>query len=741
MVRLSARFSSPHQRYLDDSGITELREETLRTMAYGVIIMAIIYDLWLAAAPERISALRWPLDLGLVTVAIATLLLRQYRQAWASLVLNLGLGVLVITSTFLYPHYPIFCGISLLVVLIALLHGWRAGFASALLYSLILLALPQAIEIQIDSVIIGPALVLIWLGAFLAWLGTRPLQKALQWAWHSYEQELKAIEALRDRQAELVQLNRSLNDACERLEIANQEIERARVAAVRARVQRDRFAASVSHEMRTPLNMIIGFTEVMVEAPKVYYGEELPLTYREDLQAVYRNACHLSQLIDDILDLAQIEAEHLVLDRSWNSLVEVVDEAVLTTQGLFQTKGLDLRADIPAGLPLVRIDRTRIRQILINLLSNAARFTRVGGVTVTTQEADHDVIVSVRDTGSGIPREYLRQIFEEFSLAELSAHRAEGGTGLGLTISKRLAELHGGNLWVESEPGCGSTFSFSLPKQENVVAGTSRLPWDSWTRPVETGSPLPTILAFTDDPLCTRLLQRHLEGYRTQVSPSASDLKRSNPSASPVAVVEVTANPDERTENYERNLLNLPTIRCAVTSSVARTQQAGAYSYLTKPVMRSQLQALLRTLPRGIHSCLVIDDDPEMVRLLGKMLRSLRRGWEIRSVVNGTEALGILQTWRPDLVFLDLLMPGVDGHKVLQTIQDDERLRTIPVIIVSALSPEVEQIAARQITIHAPQTLNASEFMRCLKANLDLVVAATRSDRSGVPGSSGVLVG
>src|SRR5579884_2907049 len=502
-----ADLSAMQRAYREQSGLDEFRLATLRLVLPGVVALAVLYDVWLGAFPDQRPAQPWPLDLLLLAVGIGPWFLLRRGVVAAGLALYTGLTVAIVAATYLHPTYPIVCMLALLVVLIATVHGWASGLVSAGAFSGLITVLQVHPAFHLSPAAAAPALVIVWLGAMLAWISARPVEAALRWAWYSYVQELKAVDAARSRQAELARLNRSLRDACEQLENANRELDRARRAAIKARLLRDRFAATVSHEMRTPLNLIIGFSEVMVETPEVYYGERLPASFHEDLRAIYRNACHLSQLVNDILDLAQIEADHLALEKTWTSLPEIIDEAVLVTRGLFQTKGLYLDVEVPRDLPLVLADRTRIRQIIINLLSNAARFTRVGGITIGARETEHDVLVWVRDTGSGIPNEYIQQIFDEFSQADTPLRREVGGSGLGLTISKRLAELHGGNLWAESELGRGSTFSFTLPKQTNVAAGTSRPEWETWIRLQESSAPGKTVLALSSGRVPLQLLQ------------------------------------------------------------------------------------------------------------------------------------------------------------------------------------------------------------------------------------------
>src|SRR5262249_22616907 len=219
---------------------------------------------------------------------------------------------------------------------------------------------------------------------------------------------------LRDREAELSRVAKSLREACIRLEEMNAELERAQRAAEDARRLKSEFAATISHELRTPLNLIIGFSEMMMNAPVAYAGQRLPESYRRDLEAIYRNAGQISRLIDDVLDLSQIDAQRMALERSNVSLRQIVDEATSTVALLLEHLGLCLTVHVSPDLPALYVDPTRIRQILINFLNNAARFTDRGGITVRATADEYEVVVAVTDTGVGIPPEDLPYVFEEF---------------------------------------------------------------------------------------------------------------------------------------------------------------------------------------------------------------------------------------------------------------------------------------------------------------------------------------
>ena len=222
---------------------------------------------------------------------------------------------------------------------------------------------------------------------------------------------------------------------------------------------KSRFLANMSHELRTPLNAILGYTELMTDT---IYGE-VPAKMRHVLERVQQSGRHLLGLINDILDLSKIEAGQLILSVEEYSVGDVVKSVVAAVGSLAAEKKLALTAIVPADLPRGKGDERRITQVLLNLVGNAIKFTEAGEIRIGTSATDGSFLVSVSDTGSGIPQADQQRIFEEFQQVDSSSTRIKSGTGLGLSIAKRIVEMHGGRMWVESSVGKGSTFSFSLP--------------------------------------------------------------------------------------------------------------------------------------------------------------------------------------------------------------------------------------------------------------------------------------
>ncbi|MBI2940821.1 MAG: response regulator, partial [Chloroflexi bacterium] len=554
-------------------------------------------------------------------------------------------------------------------------------------------------------------------------------------------QELVKMEEVRRHRGELSRMLKSLNEAYDHLRRLNEELARARQVAEEARRLKAEFATNLSHELRTPLNLIIGFSELMVTAPHLYGDQpvSIPLSgaLRRDLDAIHRNAQHLSSLLDDILDLGQIEAGKVGLYKERLPLADVAAEAAAVVEKLFEARGLGLTVTVPADLPSPYADRTRVRQILINLLNNAARFTDRGGVSIRAWASDSDVVVATEDTGIGIAPPDIPRVFEEFHQLGSPDRPAQGGRGLGLAICRHLVELHGGSIWAESEVGRGTTFFFSLPIHEAVVPLTEAATRHRWLRAAQSGdTEARTVVAVAEDPAIQRLFARHLGGYRVVGVPTweqACELA----SADPVrAFVVATATPRECLAAVERlpeRGYQAPVAICSLPTRQALAQRLGAAAYLTKPVSRAQVEDVLSSLGLRIRRVLVVDDDPEMARLLADMIRSFGRGHRVGLASGGAEALALLRERRYDVVLLDIRMPDIDGQTVLQQMRADEKLRKIPVVVVTAMFGQDAVPNAGTLAITRWPGLSAEELTRCLQASLDSLIETAPSTAGALP--------
>lgn len=499
----------------------------------------------------------------------------------------------------------------------------------------------------------------------------------------SLEEAHRRIQAA---QEELARYSRTLEDMVAQrtaeLQERTAQLEAALARATEADRLKSEFLANMSHELRTPLNSIIGFSRVILN------GIDGPITdlQRTDLTAIHNSGVHLLGLINDILDLSKIEAGRMELHKEAVDLGPVVRGVLDTCIPLVQDKPVELVERIPPDLPPVYADRTRVRQIILNLVSNAIKYTDRGAITVMACARDNEVVVSVHDTGIGINPQDLGKVFEAFRQVGRAVERRAAGTGLGLTISKRFVEMHGGQIWVESEPGQGSTFYFTLPAMLT--------PRPAVAAPAEEPVRAPagrTVLVVDDEPDVISLFRRYLEaeGYQVIGATDAVEALRLAWEQHPYAITLDIHLADEdgwtvlRALKEDQATCNIPVIICSVVQDEDTGFSLGAADYLTKPIGQEELVAALARLRRPVREIVVIDDEPLD---LAAMVRGLEQAgrYLVIPAGSGEEGLRAIQEHLPDLIILDLLMPGVDGFEVLARLKSDRRIRAIPIIVVTA---------------------------------------------------------
>jgi GAF domain-containing protein/DNA-binding response OmpR family regulator len=454
---------------------------------------------------------------------------------------------------------------------------------------------------------------------------------------------------------------------------------------------KDQFLANMSHELRTPLNSIIGFSRVILK------GIDGPVTelQEQDLNAIYNSGQHLLRLINDILDLSKIQAGKMELAFDDVNLSELLQSVIPTAAGLIKDKPIQLIQNIAPDIPIIRADSMRIRQVVLNLLANAAKFTEEGSITVgagveMNKEGQPEAVVKVTDTGPGISQEDQKKLFQAFSQVDASPTRKTGGSGLGLSICLRLIELHGGHIGVNSEPGKGSTFYFTLPlpKIKESNPNINIQPGDK------------VILAVDDDAQVIGLYERYLhpQGYQVialtdptqtieranQLKPYAITLDIMMPGKDGWSVLqELKNNPDTR---------DIPVIVCSILEEEERGFSLGASDYLVKPILEEDLlKALDRLNGDGkIRDVLVIDDNPKDLRLIEKILKADDRYHPI-CAKSGPEGWKKLSENPPHAVVLDLFMPDMDGFAILEKLRTTPDLNDIPVLVVSGVDLSAEQ--------------------------------------------------
>lgn len=636
------------------------------------------------------SWLRWELLCGglllQILVGMAWLLASRWPRvaAWVTIVTAIG--------AFLYAHWQHPSAAILLLtplpVLMALgLQGGVAALTIAGVETGFFLAAPL-------TVAQGTALFAMWLILGLVWVMLRPLQAVTTWSWQQYAQLRAQLDSTRDHKAELQQALHELMNANRQLDLLNERLAAMRLVAEEASKTKAAFVAKVSHEFRTPLNMIIGLIDLTVQTPELY-GAALPPTLLQDLQIVQRNCTHLASMIDDVLDLSQTEAGRLALRREWVDLQPEVAAALMVVRPLLEKKQLAVEVESAGPLPTVYCDRTRIRQVILNLLSNAARYTEKGGISVALAVEAQTLSVRVSDTGPGIAAADLEKIFEPFYQAGVAPWQERKGNGLGLSISKQLIELHHGQLWVESAVGVGSTFAFRLPLSSPTVpiAGAGRWISEDWlwherlTPPRLPSPPTGQRLVIYDErgELAT-LLAQHRDEREVVDAPTfaeAVQAAQACPAHALLLNTEQAATVGPLVQRAAAALPDTPVFGYALPAHGTAPLAAGLVHYLTKPVTRADLRQALARIDKPVRRILIVDDDLEFRSLLTRMLQSLDSALTITVAADGQQGLMLLQE-QPDLLFLDVTMPMVDGWQLLQRKNDDPSLQAIPVLMLSA---------------------------------------------------------
>ena len=463
---------------------------------------------------------------------------------------------------------------------------------------------------------------------------------------------------------------------------------------------KSQFLANMSHELRTPLNSIIGFSRVILKGIDGAIND----TQKQDLSAIYNSGQHLLSLINDILDLSKIEAGKMELSISDVNVVDMVNSVLSTAAGLVKDKPIRLLTNIPDNMPIMRADATRTRQVLINFLSNAAKFTDEGNITVaasivTSPKGKQEVMLTVTDSGPGIAVQDQIKLFLPFSQVDDSPTRKTGGTGLGLSICRSLIEMHGGRigmLW--SEIGKGSTFFFTIPTHEPVAAPPQ------WRLPASDSN---VILAIDDDPRVISLYERYLKphGYQVMALTNPKEAVARAKEVCPFAITLDIMMPEKDGWQVMRDLKNdpetrdIPIVVCSIMENQEKGISMGAADYLLKPFLQEDLINAFNRLNRDglIREVLVIDDDPEDLRLVQKMIEDADQGsakFHVTLAKGGQLGWEEIQNRQPDAIILDLFMPDMNGFAILEQMRSSPTLRHIPVIVLTGadLTPDQHKL-------------------------------------------------
>jgi hypothetical protein len=463
------------------------------------------------------------------------------------------------------------------------------------------------------------------------------------------------------------------------------ELLSARRVAETANSAKSQFLANMSHELRTPLNAIIGYSEMLEEEAE----ERSDPASVADLRKIRAAGRHLLALINDVLDLSKIEAGKMELHLEAFELRSAIEAVAATVAPLIEKNGNTLRLDLAEGLGTVRADVTRVRQVLLNLLSNASKFTEHGTITLRAVREPgplgETMCFTVQDSGIGMTPEQLGRLFQAFSQAEASTSSKYGGTGLGLAISKMFCEMMGGTISVVSSPGAGTAFTVRLPVEVRDPDAVAPMP------PGEVGRAVGTVLVIEDDPATRQLLVRMLgkDGFRVLEAAGGEDgLALARAERPDVITLDVLMPGLDgwgvlAVLKSEPALASIPVVMLTISDERGLGFSLGAAEYLTKPIERAQLSAVLSRYRRSPGAGVLIVEDDAATR--GVLRRSLEKdGWTVTEAENGRVGLECIAVATPALVLLDLMMPEMDGFEFLDGMRARGATDAPPVVVITA---------------------------------------------------------
>jgi len=667
--------------------------------------------------------------LGLASLVAHRMVARRYTL---TLILwQVAVAALVVAASFAFGNAALLLLIAILPLLSAITLGWQAALVAEL--SVIVLVIGAQRAAALAPISAGHAGLIMLFGALtgmVGWTATAHLITVTRWALSSLDQaRVNLVDAREQRlvllqtQEDLTRANHELTRLAERLKALGQVAEEARQAKVE-------FVSNVSHELRTPLNMIIGFSDMISRSPHVY-GGRLPASLLTDISAIRRNAEHLSTLVNDVLDLSQVEAGRMALSRTWVDLASLICDALGVVQPLYESRGLYLKSDVEANLPPVFCDETRVRQVAINLLGNAGRFTEHGGVLIRCRREGSEMMISVADTGPGIALKDQQRIFEPFQQADVSTRRRQGGSGLGLTISKQFVEMHGGRMWLESEPGTGTTIIFTLPLAQPTVwvpevggrvrrslIADDEVGYRLRTRPSSAPTTPVNVRMVVVDPEQTlqRLLNRYLPDVDVEAAPDVEQAMTALNRSPAQALVLNDASPGTLYAVLENLPFGTPAISCWLPGEHDAAKRLGVVEYLIKPLAIDKLLTALAGLRQPVRTVLIVDDEEDELHLFARMLESQANKYSILRVTSGQRALSMLRSRKPDVMLLDLTMPAMSGFQVLEEKARDASIADIPVIVISSRDPAGDPILSNTLTVTQTPGISQRALIECIYA-------------------------
>ena len=529
---------------------------------------------------------------------------------------------------------------------------------------------------------------------------------------------------------------------------AMREIRTLSEAAEAASRAKSQFLANMSHELRTPLNAIIGFSELL----SMRRGGDLSDAQRRYVDHIMTSGRHLLSLINDVLDLSKVEAGKMEMHAEEFVFEEVVSETLGIVRDMVRAKSIQLHTELPGAMPPILADKKKVRQILLNLLSNAVKFTpprgEIGvrvGFFRNGDETSGTLEVAVWDTGPGIPPDHRSKIFREFHQVDASYTREQEGTGLGLALSRKLVEMHGGRIWFETEVGAGTTFSFSIPQEgphpaEHTAAEQPPRETPQWDPEDEIKKQLPTVLLVersraridTLEDLLTR------EGFQVAIADTPETALRKARELRPIAMIVNILLTRKTGWQILKDLQKDPVMRTTPIIFVADIDERhinfslGAIAYIEKTVQSDHLLAYVENLRNALRqedgfSVLIIDDDPLVTERVYDLLTP--KGINVHHAATGKDGIALAQKLRPSVIFLDLILPDLDGFEVAARLRAHPATKAILLLVFTAGDFRTENLVRLGSSIFGVARqgiLSHRDFLRDLELIRRLSETATK---------------
>lgn len=508
----------------------------------------------------------------------------------------------------------------------------------------------------------------------------------------------KMLREARERKVDLEQALEGQANANRQLALANKKMAILSKMADDSQQAKSMFVVNVSHEFRTPLNMIIGLVDLMIRNPE-NYDVVLSPKMREDFAVIYRNCEHLSNMVSDVLDLTRVETGRLVLYREWLDLREIIDKGITVVRPLLEKKNLYMKVEIGEDLPNIYCDRVRTQQVILNLLSNAARFTDKGGLTLVVTHTAKQVTLQVSDTGTGIPAEDRERIFEPFWQGRDPMWQKKGGSGIGLSLSREFVLMHGGHMWFESEFHHGTSFFFTLPISPLIepLARPGHLIKDDWvwketafrSAKVSAAEEIvkPRVIVYDE----TDTLYQRFIHYTDKVEfVNIPDIQQVECEGMAKAFIINAPSLDKlwgMAQIAVNNATPTTVIGCSVPGEYRRALETGAAGYLIKPLKMEDMKRILDTAVLPRKDILLVDDDLEVLSLYQRMIQTLIPDIRVRTASSGANAIEEIARMAPDLMFLDIVMPDINGWQVLEKISAEMGEQRFPIYFITAQDP------------------------------------------------------